>query len=125
MFQDLENHTADLAMCSIWISDFDNTYDASMFYSHECNTLMVPKPKRLSEMTAIYTTFSGRVWLTFGLFCLATGIFLWSSAIIGIVDKSVYVNITRAFLEIMNIATLHGVDIFPRQQSSIKILLIR
>lgn len=125
MFKDLQNHTADLAMCSIWISFFDNTFDASSFYSHECNTLMVPKPKRLSEITAIYTTFSGQVWLTFGLFCFATGIFLWGSAITGIVDKSVYVNITRAFLEITNIATLHGVHIFPRQQSSIKILLMR
>lgn len=123
MFDDLENHTADLAMCSIWVSVFKDQYDVSSYYNHACNTLIVPMPKRLSEITAIYTTFSGEVWLTFGLLFFATGILLWGSAMIG--KQTVYVNVTRSLLEIMNIATSHGVDIFRTQRTSIKILLMR
>ncbi len=123
MFDDLENHTADLAMCSIWVSVFRDTYDVSSHYNHACFTLVVPKPKRLSEVTAIYTTFSGEVWFTFGLLCFATGILLWGSAMVG--KRTVYVSLSRSFLETMNIATSHGVDIFRTQRTSIKILLIR
>lgn len=123
MFDDLENHTADLAMCSIWVSVFKDQYDVSSYYNHACNTLIVPMPKRLSEITAIYTTFSGEVWLTFALLFIAAGIVLWGSGTIG--TQTVYVNVTRSFLEIMNIATSHGVEIFRTQRTSIKILLMR
>lgn len=125
MFEDLKNQTADIAMCSIWISVFDDKYDVSGYYNHECNTLLVPKPKRLSEITAIYKTLSGLVWLTFGLCFFTTGMLLWSSAIIGIAERTVFVNMSRTFLEVMNIATLHGVQTLPKQQTSIKILLMR
>ncbi|KAJ6643303.1 hypothetical protein Bhyg_08262, partial [Pseudolycoriella hygida] len=124
MFDDLKNRTADIAMCSIWISVFDDKYDVSGYYNHECNTLLIPKPKRLSEMTAIYKSLSGKVWLTFGLLFSATGFLLWSTAMVGIGDRSAYVSLSRTFLEIMNIATLHGVNTLRQQQISVKILLM-
>lgn len=125
MFDDLENHKADLSMCSIWVSVFKDQYDVSSYYNHACNTLIVPMPKRLSEITAIYTTFSYDVWLTFGVLFLATVLLLWASAMIGIGERAVYVQLSRSFLEIMNIATSHGVEIFQTQKTSIKILLMR
>lgn len=125
MFDDLENHQADLSMCSIWVSVFKDQYDVSSYYNHACNTLIVPMPKRLSETTAIYTTFSGEVWITFGVLFLTTGLLLWASAMIGIVKRTAYVHLSRSFLEIMNIATSHGVEILQTQKISIKILLMR
>ena len=125
MFEDLQNHTSDLAMCSIWVSVFKDQYDVSSYYNHACNTLIVPMPKRLSEITAIYTTFSCEVWLTFGLLFFAAGILLWLSAMISSVKRTVYENLSRSFLEIMNIATSHSVDVLRTQKTSIKILLLR
>ncbi|XP_037050126.1 uncharacterized protein LOC119084312 [Bradysia coprophila] len=124
MFDDLQNHTSDLAMCSIWVSVFKDQYDVSSYYSHACNTLIVPMPKRLSEITAIYTTFSGDVWLTFAVLFFATGLLLWISAMMGIVNRTVYVDLSRSLLEMMNIATSHGVDVLRAQKTSIKILLL-
>lgn len=125
MFDDLKNRIADIALCSIWISAFDDKYDISGYYNHECSTLMVPKPTRLSVITAIYRTLSAEVWISFGFFFFATGILLWSIAMVGIAERTVYVHLGRAFLDIMNIATLHGVYISQRQQRSINILLMR
>lgn len=126
MFDDLKNRTADLAMCSIWISVFDDKYDVSGYYNHECNTMLIPKPKRLSEMTAIYTTLSGMVWLTFGLLFFITGILLRYCKMTGAdAKKNVHVNLSRTFLDVMNIATLHGVDDFWQQKRSAKTLLTR
>lgn len=124
LFNDLNNNTADIVMCSIWLSPYENKYDLSTFHELECGTLLVPRPKRLSEFTAIYTTLSGQVWLVFGICFFATGFSLWGSARIEIVERTVYMNVSRTFLEVMNIATSHGVRNFPRQRS-IKLLLLR
>lgn len=126
MFNDLENRTADLAMCSIWLKSIDDKYDYTAYYNHECSTLMVPKPKRLSEMTAIYKTLTGEVWLTFGLFFFATGLLLRSTAMMDVeVKRNVYVNMSEAFLDVTSIATQHGVNGFRKHQISTKILLMR
>lgn len=124
MFEDLANDTADLA-CSIWLMlEYANEYDLSTFHSHECITFLVPKPKRLSEITAIYTTLSAQVWLVFGLCFFSTGVLMWSSARIQTMERNIYANFSRTFLELMNIATSHGVGYFPTQHS-INILLTR
>lgn len=125
-FDDLKNDTADLALCSLW-SVLGDDYDISTYYNHECNTLMIPKPKRLSEMTAIYRTLSGYVWLTFGFFFFATGILLRVSGMVCTYVKGIayYADVSNAFLDVMKIATSHGVDSFSRHQSSTKILLMR
>lgn len=124
MFEDLDNHTADIAMCSVWLTEYENRFDLSTHHHHECATLLVPKPKKLSEITAIYTTLSSQVWLIFAFCFAATGMLMWSSARIETGQRTVYGNFSRTFLEMINITTSHGVGHFPRQ-NSIKILLIR
>lgn len=126
MFVDLRNHTADLAMCSIWTSEIDDTYDVSSYYNHECNTLLVPKPKRLSEISAIYATLRTEVWFTFALLFFATAMLLWGCEMIDSKPKGIYfLNLSGSFLDVMNIATSHGVESFWKQKSSTKILLLR
>lgn len=124
MFEDLVNRTADIAMCSVWVTDYENRFDLATYHHHECATLLVPKPTKLSEITAIYTTLSGQVWLIFAFFFAATGMLMWSSAKLDTVQTAAYANFSRTFLEMINIATSHGVGHFPRQHS-IKILLMR
>lgn len=124
MFDDLVNHTADIAMCSVWLTEYEKRFDLSTYHSHECATLLVPKPKKLSEITAIYTTLSSQVWLIFAFCFTVTGILMWSSARIETVQRTVYVNFGRTFLEMINITTWHGVSHFPTQHS-ITILLMR
>lgn len=124
MFDDLKDHTADVAMCSIWVTLFDDGYDVSTYYNHECNTLLIPKPKRLSEITAIYTTLSAEVWIIFALLFFAMGILLRSSPLID-TTKTVYGGMSDSFLDVMNVATTHGVPSFWKQQSSTKVLMTR
>lgn len=126
MFDDLKNDTADIALCSLW-SVLDDSYDISTYYNHECNTLMIPKPQRLSEITAIYTTLSGYVWLSFGLFFFATGTLLRMTGMIciGVEKNTYYAKMSTAFVDVMSIATSHGVSSFWKHQSSAKVLLTR
>lgn len=112
-------------MCSVWLTELDYyQYDLSTFHNHECYTLLTPKPVKLSEAVAIYKTFSGHIWITFGMCFFITGMLLWGSARIQSTEKTVYSNLSRTFLEVTNIATAHGVGYFPKQHS-INILLFR
>ncbi|KAJ6649859.1 hypothetical protein Bhyg_05100, partial [Pseudolycoriella hygida] len=121
---ELNNNLVDMRMCSVWLTELDYyDYDLSTFHNHECYTLLTPKPVKLSEVTAIYKTFSSYTWITFVLSFFLFGLLLWVSARIQLMEKTVYTDLSRTFLEVTNIATSHGVDKFPRQYS-MNILLL-
>lgn len=124
MLEYLDEHKADIVMCNVWLTEREDKYDFTTFHNYECNTLMVPKPRRVSEITAIYTTLSAQVWLLFGLFFFVTGILLWVSAKIAMIENLIYVNVSRIFLDVISIATSHAVNYIPRQHF-MRILLLR
>ncbi len=124
MYADLLNHSADISMCAIWLSDHGYLYDLTTFHSHECHSMLVPKPTKFSEASAIYSTLSSVVWTVFGFSFVITGILLWAMAKIKIESKNRYVSIIRTFLDLTNVATSHGIDNLPDQNSA-KVLLLR
>lgn len=125
MYEDLLNHSADIAMCAVWLSDHDYKHDLTTFHSHECHSMLVPKPTKLSEATAIYSTLSYPVWILFGCSFFLTTFLLWGIANFKVVPtKNRYISLARTFLDITDVATSHGLESFP-EQNSVKILLFR
>ena len=125
MMDDLANYTADLALCTVWLTGFEIRMDTSTYYNRHCGTLLVPKPRHLSEITTIYRTLKLNVWLTFGLCLITTVVLLKTSATFG-VTGSLHDDWGGTFLDVMNIATAHGVSsLWKQQPRSTKILLMR
>lgn len=124
MYEDLLDHSADISMCAVWLSDHGYQFDLTTFHSHECHSMLVPKPTKLSEASAIYASLSHTVWTIFS-FCFAvTGILLWGMAIIKIAKKNHYTSLVRTYLDLINVATGHGLNNLP-DQSSANVLLLR
>lgn len=126
---DLSNKTSDIAMCSLWlIEDIYKQYDLSTFYEKQCLVLLVPKPMKLNEATAIYTTLDTPVWLLFlFFFVLSTVLLNWIAKMEQNFNESssVFTDLTFTIMETINTATSHSVVRFPTDQTSVKILLIR
>lgn len=129
IMNDLANQSSDLAMCSIWLMEkYYERYDLTTFYGQLCSTLLVPKPRKLNEASAVYTTLSTFVWILFLCFFLLSTILLNS---ISRMEKSLYrresqyIDFTRALMETINTVTSHAVYRFPSGQKSLQILLSR
>lgn len=131
---DIADNLTDMGICSMWMNaKRADQFDLSTFYDFQCIKLLVPRPTRLNAASAIYRTFAVDVWCVFLFFCLITGLLLMSLSRIDYTiiycDKAAravpkYNNFTRAIMEIMNIATGHGVNKIPTQHS-LNVLLIR
>lgn len=129
ILDDLANKSSDMSMCALWIiDDIYNRYDLSTFYVKQCVMFLVPKPMKLPEATAIYTTLDTHVWLLF-LFAFLLSIISLNN--IAKLEKrlndsdSDFTDLTVTVFEAVNAATSHSVTHFPNDQTSVKILLIR
>lgn len=126
---DIADNRTDMGICSMWMNaKRADQFDLSTFYDFQCHKFLVPRPTRLNEATAIYRTLSLAVWILFLCFFLVTGLLLMALSRIDTInsaaDASMFNNFTRSMLEIVNIATGHGVNTIPKQHS-INVLLIR
>lgn len=101
--------------------------DMSTFYEQYCITLLVPKPKKLNEATAIYTALSAFIWLLLFLF------FFSSSLLLHFISKMEqrlyqrdcqYTDFSRAVLETVNTATSHSVHRFPSEDAQIPVKIL-
>lgn len=129
ILEDLSNDTSDMSMCALWLlGDTYEHYDLSTFYAKQCLTFLVPKPIKLHEATAIYTTLGTHVWLLFLFVCLLSIVLLNNIAKI---EKqlnnsdSIFTDLSVTVMETINTATSHSVARFPDNQLSVKIVLIR
>lgn len=126
---DISNDLTDMGMCSIWLdADRDMKFDLSTYYNQICATMVVPKPYRLNEVTAIYLSFEKWVWVCFLCSAVLTGFLLtWMAKVGTQIDrryKTVFAEGSRSVLEIISTATSHGFHA-NHKQTSINILLIR
>lgn len=130
ILQDVKNDNADIAMCLQWLQLHRiQNYDYTTYYDHLCLTMLVPKPRRLNEASAIYLAFNVYVWALFCFFFLLTGLLITIFANIGLnkqftLHDVVFKDFKRTFLEMINLATSHGVDNEPKQKS-VNILITR
>lgn len=129
ILNDLSNKSSDMSMCALWlIEDIYKQHDLSTFYEKQCLTLLVPKPRKLHEATAIYTTLERHVWLIFFFFFLLSIVLLNKIAKIEKLlneSDSIFTDFSVTVMETINTATSHSVARFPDDQISVKIVLIR
>ncbi|XP_037045738.1 uncharacterized protein LOC119081103 [Bradysia coprophila] len=128
ILDDLASRDSDMSMCALWlIEDTYKRFDLSTFYEDQCLVLLVPKPMKLNEATAIYTTLHAYVWL------LVLFFFLWYIVSLNVVAKiesqlngstSAFVNFAVTVIETISAATSHSVTRFPNDQLSVKIILM-
>lgn len=137
---DISDNVTDMGICSVWMdANRADSFDLSTYYDFQCHKFLVPRPIRLNEATAIYRTFNTAVWLLFLCVFLVTGVLLMTLSRMepeandfddgGLTTvrrrpSAIHGNFIRSMLEMMNIATGHGVNRIPKQHS-LNVLLIR
>lgn len=108
---DVEDHSANVGMCSVWLTeDKYKRFDVTKYFSRLCGTFLVPKPALITHASYIYLPLSRLLWfLIFGILLVTTVLYYllyrhWESSHSG--DR--FENLSRAFLDVINIATAHG-----------------
>jgi hypothetical protein len=69
---------ADVGFCCLWLvdpqaSDIDLTFP----WNELCNTFLVPRPRRLNQLSAVFLPFALSLWATITLVMLFTATVLW------------------------------------------------
>ncbi|XP_037052444.1 uncharacterized protein LOC119085982 [Bradysia coprophila] len=124
VLKNVNNGTTDLAMCSVWLNLKSNDfYDATNYIDYQCGTFLVPKPTLVNPAAYLYMSLSRNVWMAFLFSFISTSIIMTLTARTGkrFLKKSwndkLYIDFSRSFLDSMNVATLHGIEKFPKQDS--------
>lgn len=127
----LSNDTSDIALCSVYLSfDHIQRFDLSSYFDHLCLTLFVPRPKQITEALFIYLSLPFDVWICYVGIFIIVGLFLYAISRLGahlrIFDekKVIYSNLQRSYIDVINVATSHGVTQFPFQ-APLKIVIVR
>lgn len=123
MMDHLTSRYIDMSTCSLWLN-YNNhrKYDLVAYFDRQCVTLMVPK-QRFLYGSNIYLSLRNNIWLSVGV--SFAGIAL---TLIGISRLSVrwriyrpkqvpYRHIGIAIMEIVNVATSHGMNHISLQTS--------
>lgn len=90
----------------------------------------MPKPKLVNPAAYLYMSLSRSVWFAFLLSFIVVSMILTLIARTGrrTIRKSWkdkhYIDLTRSFMDSLNVATTHGIEKFPKQES-MKTLLTR
>lgn len=129
----LINNTADIGLCSMWITqDHFARFDMSTYFDFQCITLLVPKPVPMNEATFVYKSLTGPVWIYFSMTFIGMGLLLNYFTKLGLRlglyenlhGSTVYVDLTRSFLEIINTVSAHGAKTYL-QFVSFRLIILR
>lgn len=83
----------------------------------------VPKPKLINPAAYLYMSLNQHIWIAFLCSFILVSIILTVVAKIGkrILKKSwkdhKYIELPRSFMDSLNVATSHGIEKFPEQDS--------
>lgn len=107
----MEERRATMGMCSMWmVEDKYKRMDLSKHFSFLCGTFLVPKPMPITQASYIYLPLSSTLWGSMLATLFATAIIYY--CMYRSVDpnprKKIVERLSRAFLDIINIATCHG-----------------
>lgn len=127
---DVKTGVTDLAICSIWLNyDHYLVHDLTTFFDRQCITFLVPVNTLISEGSTIYISLSAAVW------CLYIGSFISVGLVIIQLARIYYRSIhhsrefntfaylSECYMDLINIATLHGIERFPKSMA-LKIIVI-
>lgn len=116
-----------MGMCSMFLmEDRYRRLDLSSHFSSLCGTFLVPKAHPITHASYIYLPLSSTLWICMLVALLTTAILYF--CIYRILadrtqDNNVWENLSRAFLDIINIATSHGLPKIMKK-ISIRLLII-
>lgn len=106
---DVLDNTAHIGLCSMWLTiDKFRRFDLSNQFSSQCGTFLVPKPQPITQASYIYLPLSEKLWILLITSLVATALlyyFLYQRAR---ASRYFLENLSRAFLDIINISTSHG-----------------
>lgn len=124
VLHNVNNDKSDLAMCSVWLNLKSVTfYDVSNYVDYQCGTFLVPKSKLVNPAAYLYMSLSQSVWGALLFSFILVSVILTFLATIGkrIMKKSwkdeKYIDLTRSFMNALDVATSHGIEKFPTQDS--------
>lgn len=122
LFTFTRGHLSDLSLCSVWETQKNYIqFDLTVYFEHQCGTLIVQKPSYINEATYIYIPFQFNVWMAFIVIFLTTALLLRILTLFGFKickkrwSSSRFKSLAYSFLEIVNTTTSHGVTTFPTQ----------
>lgn len=117
MMEYLTYRLIDMATCSLWLN-YDNhqKFDLVSYFDRQCLTLMVPKQRYLFGAANIYLSLRSNIWLSVVISFVSIAL-----ALIGISRVSVHLKMCKlkempyhnsglAIMEIINVATSHGMN---------------
>lgn len=122
---------ADIGICSVWM--LHETYkivDFSSYFDFQCATFLVPRPTRKDNAAFIYLSMRPTTWGSFFLSFFLTWLLLFYISKVcsrfGLYPQNMlkYIQPSRAFLDLVNTVTTHGLVSFPKPRP-IRILLSR
>lgn len=126
----LSKGLCDMAMCAVWVTkDRADRFELTDPFDFNCGTFLVAKSKVLDASANIFCTMTSGVWallaasLVVSAACLVT---FSSSLLVGGNASGFHYgrDKSRSIVDLVNIATNHGLTILPKQ-SSLKWIVMR
>lgn len=122
VLSNVDNEISDLAMCSIWMNKPLSQYDTSTYFDLQCGTFLVPKPKFVNPASYLYLSINANGWYGFAGSLIVMSLCFWiftkiGKTFIGTWRDLVYDDFSRSLLDAIDMATCHGLAIYPKQHS--------
>lgn len=114
-----------MAMCAVWVTkNRADRFDLTDAFDFNCGTFLVAKSTVLNASNNIFLSMSPGVWALLATSFLASAVCLvaFSSALLGDDGTSCDAfhygrDTSRSLVDLVNIATNHGLTIVPAQRS--------
>lgn len=118
-----------MAMCAVWITqDRASRFELTDNFDFNCGTFLVAKSKVLDASSNIFWSMTIGVWALLAVSFIASAVCLVtfsSSLLSGDVHEFHYGHDnSRSWVDLVNIATSHGLTVLPKQ-SSLKWIVMR
>lgn len=124
MMQQLNSRKIDMSTCSLWLK-YDNylQFDLVSYFDRQCITLMVPKQQYLFSAANIYLSLGNSIWLSVAISFIGITVALVVISRLSVnlnihqPQKMPYHKIGIAVMEMINVATSHGMSHMSVQTS--------
>lgn len=130
MLQSVLSYDNDVALCQIWFTERNfNTYKLSKYLDLQCLTIMVPRRTTIDIARIIYLPLTIDMWFGVAIAFISIVLILYAISKWGMrlrIYEPRYLpfrHLSTAYIEVINIATSHGVTNFPLQ-TSIKFVVL-
>lgn len=121
--QNVQNLTADVGLCSVWMLPKHYEHmDFSHYVDFQCATFLVPPPSQLPYASFVYMSMHSSTWLAFGISFIITWIALiYTNRFVGTLR---WADTGRIFFNLIGLVTANAVARPPKQRT-LRLILLR